>query len=391
MMPFRSLLVLFVLFNGFPGFAQEVYESPHVFEGTTFQVDAPKGLYLVKEELGYMEVAYFAADSSLKGKEINPKENPVELFVIMTIQDDASRRLGVLLEEMEPDIKEAEQNDEFHLLEDPKINVYNDREFLSFSMKGEIEGVHLEHYFVAITQFGHHRVMIYYIAPTKKARLKQMKDFVKILETFTVIPTEKEDFVYDNDDNLDDLMNAINELDTSYWDESYEDGSEMPSPNVLETYDFTSDSEDRGWERVSVGFGGQTTSFSHIEDDGTIHVFSGGDFNNYTTEAEMEAAVANLFGRENNPKMTFKNAVKGVENPLMMHEVSDAESEDKIISVYTGEHGGEMLFIVVQEGEESSKDFYSSYPEFVKSIWTTMHDNVEILREEVIFDEGEGE
>lgn len=176
--------------------AQEIYESPYVHEGTTFQIEIPEGLIHPESESRGEKMMICVSDTNGR-KPIYPGMANLDMLILIHAEAN-----GKTLENILPDlisrldIKEDKSNVTFS--QEPIITEINDRRFCLVGLKGDLEGVKREHHYVACTIFGDYFVMATFISTRKIAAIPSLDDFIKFVESFKVIDTEKENEFLNN-------------------------------------------------------------------------------------------------------------------------------------------------------------------------------------------------
>lgn len=353
-----AVLLLTITFS----YAQTTYESLHVKDGETIQFTIPKGLYFV-EESDVSGDAMFSQKEGVDFETVDFEQSEAGFLMIMHQGiDEYSLAHDALLEELKAELKK-EENVLTAVRYPEKITVRG-RDIVQAGFKGEMEGDKVNALFVSTLNFGDYETIISYYALEQVKNPISFNEFEKIIASWKIVKTDREDeltalrsFEYENveleEEEETNYINDLFETNISYYD---------ILPEYLENWDEPFE------ENTHL-----LSEFTYKNDNGSLKVFSGGDAANYPTLDEMARAVQQVL-ESSGVRLKFDSEFANEDHVFKLYTISGGGSAT---SVYTTVAKGEMVFFIVDGGNNPIPDFKPAVRDFMLTMWVDEYSDME--------------
>lgn len=339
--------------------AQINYESPHVADGKTIQFTLPAGYFEVANG-SYDGNVMYASQEGLD-LEVDEIDNlPIGMLGVIHVPIE-DQTMASFKDELTQEL--IDRNSGIIVVGKPEIVQVNGRDCMYAGLKGEIEGEPFGGIYFTVIEFGNYFIVISYYAVEEIDDLLDYKDFKKIIKTWKVVATEKEDGLaipYKPEDIVwDDFEEEmyVEEEETNYRNDLF--------PTSISHYDILPDLTEN-WDMPSVENSHLLSEFVYKKDKGTINVFSGGAISDYPSTKEMAKAI---------------QSVRDLPTRLGLKKDSEFSNEDHFFQLYTISGGGtmtsvyttlvnnELVFFVIDGGSNPVPDFKPAVRDFMLTMW----------------------
>jgi hypothetical protein len=329
--------------------AQTVYESPHVKDGKTIQFIIPEGYYEVMD-MG-LGNTMFASEEDIDPEENEFEEVEIGLIMMMHVVND-----GETIESLKEDMESELENDGAMVISAPEIVEIKGKECLFAAFDGDFIDEGSSRAYFGIVQFGDYFVMVNYLSSKELKDHLEYNQFKGILSSYEIVATDKEDRMDEAMfDELDDYSiyfpNDLFETEISYYD-------------ILP--DFTAD-----WNDAIDESGHLLSRFTYKNENGSVKVFSGGTNANYPSEEEKARAIEQAMDWDQPMTLTYKSQFSNEDHFFKLYSISGGGT---VTSVYTTIVNSELVFFVVDGGENPVDDFKPAVREFMLTMWVDYFD-----------------
>lgn len=341
--------------------AQTDYESPYVYEGKTFTLTFPSGYYHIPEfnsNDGMMLTTDPNFDaSSLDGAPSNINTLAIFYMDRITAGEDVQSFVET----------EITDDQETEVLTVPTYKTLDIAQLASLTVK--VEDDNLDIMYTGILHFGEHRIMLMLIPKADEIAAKDQKDFESLINSLRVIETDKENELFTKgliDDDLDDFEFFANtKFETNF---SYDDIFFEAEETMLNWQEY----EDLDQATLLSSYINYKTVGDKRSSSGMIKVFSAGELSQYPDIASKVEALHTIFPQHMFKTITAKSSFRNTDDNLEIIEYSfmiGTKAPTKVQAVYSVIEQGELIFIVVEKGENSTDNVGSSARSFIETLW----------------------
>lgn len=335
--------------------AQTVYESAHVKEGKTVQIEIPNGYFEVGGRTSMMSILY-ANQEGLNLEEMDFEEFPVGLLAIIH-QERGDKTMKSLMEELSEEIESG--RDEVNMIEELSTVKMNGGEFLIAGFEGNLVDESIQRMYFATREFGDYFIMISYIATVQMEEFMSFKSFKGILESCREVDTDKEDGMtlfaemleYDDyeQEYETDYKNDLFETEFTYFDVLPDFGEEWDEPMDENSH--------------------LLCEFVYKTDKGSVKVFSGGSASSYPSEEEMASAIQLAMDWSENMSLKYYSEFSNEDHLFRLYTIFGGGT---MTSVYASQINDEMVFFVVDGGDDPAPEFKPAVRDLMLTMWIDM-------------------
>jgi hypothetical protein len=241
-----------------------------------------------------------------------------------------------------------------------EINKVNDREFLVSETTGKFGYFDVNMLYFGVFLFGDRIVIMNYLSTKKELSNFSFEDFISTLSTVEEIETEKTGVEGDTGDELNKYLEELVEK----MDLEDEIGENDLFESTLSSYDLMF-IEDSNWDDSEEGNSHLLEEFIYKNDNGSVQIFSAGAIENYSTTQSKLEALNQVLEPKTKISMKFYTNLTGDSYTYNVYSVANHKTVHK---VYTAEVNGELVFFVLNSGENPAPEFTSAAETFIKLI-----------------------
>lgn len=336
--------------------AQVQYESPHVKNGKTIFFDLPKGFFKI-EDSDYEGNILFTTQEGIEYDEVEKERINLGMLAIINESTEESS-FQVMIDELKTEL--IEPNKELVVLAEPEISKVNGRDFMTAAFKGEMEGEIMNAVYFSVTVFGDYNIIIAYYALEGIEDYLSYKSFKKIMASWKEVATTREDemtqTVYSDEDFSDqDMFEDV--FDTDYNNDFFD--------TQISYYDILPDAGEN-WSEPADDNTHLLSEFSFKENNGSIKIFSGGSFSNYSTDKEVAAAIQLVMDLPTRLSLKKDSEFSNEDHHFQLYSISGGGT---ITSVYSTLVNNELVFFVIDGGSNPVPDFKPAVRDFMLNMW----------------------
>ena len=332
--------------------AQTIYESAHVKDGKTVQIEVPDGYFEVEGRTSMMSMLY-ANQEGLNPDEMDFEDVPVGLLAIMH-QERGDKTMESLKEELSEEIEKG--RDEVKMIAELSTIKMNGGEFLVAGFEGNLVDESIQRMYFGTREFGDYFIMISYIATKEIEEFMSFKSFKGILESWKEVDTDKEDAMtlfadmleYDDYEEVyeTDYKNDLFETEFTYFDVFPDFGEEWDEPMDENSH--------------------LLCEFVYKTDKGSVKVFSGGSASSYPSEEEMADAIQLAMDWSQNMSLKYNSEFSNEDHLFRLYTISGGGT---MTSVYASQISDEMVFFVVDGGDDPAPEFKPAVRDLMLTMW----------------------
>jgi len=342
-------LLLFLLALTFCGesIAQTVYESPHVHGGKTIQCIIPSEFFLVNGSENK------ASQQFATNPEFNPESDNVDSAEVGVLSIFHSPIEGQSLESlMEILIDQLADDETIVIARSPDVEEINGRQFLVTAYLNGVSEGRLERVFIGITDFGDYLVNMVYFSTEPISDQMTVGVFMDILATWNEKETSRVDGMQE-----EDISPIEEEQSTAYKNDLFE--------TKLTYEDVLPDHVDH-WDEPAEQNSHLLCEFTYKENHGSIKIFSGGSTSNYPSDEEKARAIEKAMEWNQPMTLTLNSQFSNEEHFFKLYSISGGGT---MTSVYTTIVNRELVFFVVDGGDDPDEGFKPSVRDFMLTMW----------------------
>ncbi len=351
-----ALLLLIVHFS----FSQTTYESSHVKNGETIQFTIPKELHFV-EESDIFGDAMFSQGEGVDFSTLDFETTKDGFLLIMHQPIVSAMKQSEFLENLQSELEI--QKETLTAVGGPEQIVINGKEIVQAGLKGEVDGKMAEAFFVSTLNFGDYAIFISYYANEGANNPISFKEFAKIIASWKVVKTDREDGLADLHSTDEETMYEEEE-ETNYLNDLFE--------TTISYYDILPEYLEN-WDEPMEENTHLLSEFIYKNNNGSLKVFSGGDAAKYPSAEEKARAVQQVL-ESGGLRLKFDSEFANEDHLFRLYTISGGGSAT---SVYTTVAKGEMVFFVVDNGANPVPDFKPAVRDFMLTMWVDEYSDME--------------
>ena len=336
--------------------AQIEYESPHVKDGKTMLFTLPAGYFKVANG-SFDGYSMYASREGLDMEVDEIEALPIGMIAIMHVLVEG-KSLEELLKEFTKEM--IDENDGIIIVGEPEIKKVNGRDCIYTGLKGEIEEETIAGIYFSVIEFGDYFIVVTYYALEYVEELMDYKEFKKIMTTWKEVATEREDALIVPE--FEPEAEMYDDLEIDYKNDLFE--------TQIGYYDVLPDFGD-SWNEPSDESGHLLSKFSYKVDNGMIKVFSGGLASNYPTNKEMGRAIQMAMDLPTQLGIKNDSEFSNEDHVFKLYTISGGGT---MTSVYTTVVNNELVFFVVDGGENPVPEFKPAVRDFMLTMWVDYFD-----------------
>lgn len=343
--------------------AQMLYESPHVKDGKTIHITIPAGYHEIENEVE-MGLCAYSSD-----KELDIEKDDVQALNGGTILVAHISTTGETLTSIKEDLKEKMEDDETTIVDEtPHVINSHGRQSLHTAFRNKVYNDWYRTTYLSITEHGDYFLLITYSRTDFVDESMDFEMFKNIMFSLREVATEKKNQIRGNFDNVRE------EFETQIKSQIDEDYSIHFTNDLFETklsYMDVLPKYSQGWDEAKDESGHLLSRYDFESGDGCLKIFSGGLASNYPSEEEMGSAIESAMDWTQSISLSPNGQFSNEDHFFQLYTILGGGT---MSSVYTTIVADELIFFVVDGGQNPVDDFKPAVRDFMLTMWVDYFD-----------------